>query len=98
MVIKFLFVETTGVVLKLVLILFGRICNAICRHCNKVHVFCRPSTLQQAPADVCMSNTSQFALGFVKTVAYTPLKKGKKKMTQNKLIHKYHPHFLRPYI
>ncbi len=66
------------------LILSRRICNAIYRNSEKVHVFCSALPLQQALADVGMLNRSRVTAHFVKTVAYTrPKKKIRKENFQN---------------
>ncbi len=68
----------TKVVPKLMLVLFGHTCNTIYWISDEVHVFCSALPFQRAPTDVCMPNRSWVTAGFVKTVAFTPPKKGKK--------------------
>ncbi len=75
--------ECTRVVPKLMLLLSGWTCNAIYRNSDKAHVFCSAWSFQQASTDVCMSSRSRVTAGFVKTVACTPPKKGKKKINEN---------------
>ncbi len=64
--------KITTVVPKLVLILFRRTCNTIYHNSNGVHEFYCALLFQQAPIDVCTSNRSRVAAGFVKTVVCTP--------------------------
>ncbi len=75
--------DCTKVVPTLVLILSGRTYNAIYQNSDKAHVFCGALPFQQAPTDVCTLNRSRVTFGFVKTVACTPPKKGKKQMNKN---------------
>ncbi len=65
--------QITKVVLKLVLTLSGWTCNAIYKNSNAVHIFCSSLSFQQAHADDYMLNRSRVTVGFVKTVAHTPL-------------------------
>ncbi len=65
--------QNARVVSKLVLTLSGRTCNAIYRNSNEVHVFCSSLSFQQVPEDICTSNRSRVAVGFVKTVVHVPL-------------------------
>ncbi len=72
--------------------------SCIMLHSAMRHSVDAPLHFQQAPADVCMSNRSRVTAGFMKTVACTTTKKGKKNKQKYKFINLHHPHFLRPHI
>ncbi len=76
----------TRTVPKLVFILSRQACNAIYRNSDKAFVFCSAFPFQQAPVDNYVSIRYRVIAGFVKTVACTPPKKGKKKMYENRSI------------
>ncbi len=71
---------------KLLLILSRRTCNAIYQNSYEAHVFHSALPFQQAPVNVSITNRSRVTVGFVKTVARTPPKKGKKKMSENTIL------------
>ncbi len=68
---------------KLVFIVSGWTCNAIYRNFNEAHAFSSAFPFQQAPTNVYISSRSPVTVGFVKTVAGTPPKKGNREMNEN---------------
>ncbi len=72
-------------VLKLVLILSERTCNAVYWNSDEAHVFCSVLPFQQAPMDVSTSKRCQVTDSFVKTAVQTLPKKGKKKWTKTQI-------------
>ncbi len=57
-------------------------CSVICWNSNEAHVFCSLLSFQLTFADVCISNRSQVATGFVKTVVPTSRTRGERRSKQ----------------